>query len=79
MEPEVFVVARDLSVDDMLTRRTQIFRVVMVDQKKIDPDLDLDGKENLTEGVWLRNISTGVNLTLDSDEFDAHEFERVRT
>jgi len=77
MEPEVFVVARDLSVDDMLTRRTQIFRVVMVDQKKIDPDLDLDGKENLTEGVWLRNISTGVNLTLDSDEFDAHEFQRV--
>ena len=74
MEPNSYVTAKEVSVDDMLTRRNQIFRVVTVDQTKVDPD---DEDSPYTEGVWLRNVSTGVNLVLDADEFDAQEFERV--
>lgn len=74
MEVELFVFARDVSCDDMLTRKNQIFRVVTVEQTKVDPD---DEDSPYTEGVWLRNISTGVSLILASDEFDAHEFKRV--
>ena len=74
MEPEIFTLARDVSCDDMLIRKTQIFRVVTVEQTKVDPD---DEDSPYTEGVWLRNVSTGVNLILNADEFDAHEFKRV--
>ena len=61
MEHDLYIITKDISADDVLTKNNEVFMVTMVSP----------------EGVWLRNISTGQSHIMDCGEFDGMEFERT--